>query len=86
MNVILHRSFEKNYRKLRESEKQRFKQRRNVFLKNPFDPILNNHALKGKYEGFRSINIGGDLRVVYKTLDEQTAIFVDIDTHSNLYR
>lgn len=51
---------------------------------NEFDPLLNNHALGGKYAGFRSINITGDLRVLYKKNGE-FVIFVKIDSHSNLY-
>lgn len=84
MKIKLHRDFEKQYQSLRESEKKRFKQRRDLFLQDEFNPILNNHSLKGKYLGFRSINITGDLRVVYKKYDDE-AIFVAIDSHSNLY-
>ncbi len=85
MKIILHKNFEKQYGKLRGKEKQKFKERRNIFLNYPFQPVLNNHPLKGKFKGYRSINITGDLRAVYKLLNEETAIFVAIDTHSNLY-
>lgn len=84
MKILLHRSFDKAYLKLKPSEKAKFKQRRDLFLKDEFNPLLNNHALKGKYLGFRSINITGDLRTVFKKTGD-TAIFVTIDTHSNLY-
>ena len=85
MKIRLHRNFEKQYEKLRRQEKEKFKKRRNLFLKDPFDPILNNHPLHGKYEGYRSINITGDLRVVYEFVDRDMAYFVAIDSHSNLY-
>lgn len=84
MKIKLHRSFEKQYQKLRESEKKKFKKRRDLFLQDEFHPILNNHPLKGKYQGFRSINVTGDLRAVFKR-ESDTAIFVAIDSHSNLY-
>lgn len=86
MRALLHKSFEKQFKKLRPNEKQRFKERRNIFLENPFDPILNNHDLKGRYERYRSINITGDWRAVSKLLDKNTAVFTDIDTHSHLYK
>lgn len=86
MKIIVSKSFEKKYQKLRDSEKEKFKQRRDIFLANPFDPILNNHALKGKYKGYRTINIAGDLRALYEPLDKDTAHFILIDTHSNLYK
>lgn len=85
MKIRLHRNFERQYKKLRRQEKEKFKERRNLFLQNQFDPILNNHSLHGKYEGYRSINITGDLRVVYELINKDTAYFVAIDSHSNLY-
>ena len=86
MRILLHRNFDKKYRKLRDSEKQAFKSRRDIFFKNPFDPILNNHQLGGKYKSCRSIDITGDLRVIFKMIDENLAYFLIIDTHSNLYK
>ena len=86
MRILTHRNFDKAYMKLRDGEKNRFKERRNMFLNNPFYPMLNNHALNGKYVGCRSINIGGDLRAIFKMLNEKTALFVDVDTHPNLYK
>ena len=85
MKILLHKNFERQYEKLRLSEKQQFKGRRDIFLQDEFDPILNNHPLRGNYQGYRSINIMGDLRVVYRHVQENAVIFVAIDTHSNLY-
>lgn len=84
MKIKLHKDFEKQYKKLRENEKKKFKERRDLFLQNEFNPILNNHALKGKYQGYRSMNITGDFRAIFKMVGEE-ATFVAIDSHSNLY-
>ena len=85
MKIIWHKNFKKYYSKLRAGEKRKFKERRNLFLQNPFHPILNNHGLHGKYAGFRSLNITGDLRVLYEPIGEHIAHFIIIDTHSNLF-
>lgn len=85
MKIVFHRNFEKQYSKLRPNEKKRFKQRRVVFLIDPYDSILNNHPLRGRYKGYRSINVGGDIRVIYTLIKDDIAYFVAIDTHSNLY-
>ncbi len=85
MKIVFHKNFDKQYSKLRVSEKEQFKEKRDIFLKEEFNPILHNHSLKGKYKGYRSINISGDLRAVYKYLKQDTIIFVAIDSHSNLY-
>lgn len=84
MIIHLHENFKKGYKKLTESQKNKFKERRNLFMTNEFDPILNNHALSGGYAGYGSINITGDLRVLYKK-DGELVMFIKIGTHSNLY-
>lgn len=86
MKIFLHKNFTKKYAKLRQNEKVKFKERRNLFLKDPYDPLLNNHALTGKHTGSRSINVTGNLRVVYDIIHKDSVLFIDIDTHSNLYK
>lgn len=85
MKIILHKNFEKKYIKLKPNEKKKFKGRINLFLKDPFNRVLNNHLLHGKYKKCRSINITADLRVIYEFVKEDTALFIAIDSHSNLY-
>lgn len=47
---------------------------------------LRDHALVGKYRGYRSINITGDIRALYYTqADGAIVIFALIGTHSQLY-
>ena len=84
MEILLHKDFGKQYKKLIPSQKKKFKERRDLFLEDQFNPVLNNHSLKGKYLGYRSINITGDLRVVYISKGDKV-VFVTIDSHSNLY-
>ena len=86
MTIQLHKTFRKQYAKLTKAQKRKFKERRNVFLQDEFNPILNNHALKGKYKGYRSINITGDIRVIYINSSEENVVFVKIGSHSRLYR
>ena len=85
MKIRFHTNFDKKYKKLKESQKNKVQERLVLFLENPFSPILGNHPLKGKYTGYRSINITRDLRAVYKFISQKECIFVTIDTHSDLY-
>jgi len=85
MKIKFHKNFEKKYKKLPAKLKCKVKARNKLFSEDPFDPILNNHALQGKYSGYRSINVTGDLRIIYRLLGTSVALFVDIDSHSNLY-
>ncbi|OGG69123.1 hypothetical protein A3F27_03385 [Candidatus Kaiserbacteria bacterium RIFCSPHIGHO2_12_FULL_53_13] len=85
MIVYFHKNFEKQFAKLPQKIRAQFKKRRDVFLSDPYDPLLNNHALQGPLEGYRSINVTGDFRAIYKHLAEKAVEFVDIDTHHNLF-
>ncbi len=85
MKAFFHKNFEKKFSKLKISEKKKARERLRLFSKDPFDPVLKNHPLKGKYTDYRSINITGNLRAIYKFLNENECIFVAVDTHSNLY-
>lgn len=54
------RIFDKQLKKAPLSIKIAFRKRFEIFIKNRFNPQLNNHSLTGKLTGFRSINITGD--------------------------
>jgi len=85
MKIRFHKNFEKQYKKLKKKEKGKVQKKLELFLENPYHPQLNNHPLKGKYTDYRSINVTGDLRAIYKFINEKECVFVVIDTHSNLY-
>ncbi len=86
MKIRFHDNFEKQYRKLRKNEQSQVGERLSIFSADEFNPILNNHPLFGKYKGYRSVNITGDIRALYKYQNPSTCIFVIIDSHSNLYK
>ena len=86
MNIIFHKNFEKKFIKLSSRIQESFRKRRDLFLENPLHPQLNNHPLTGDRKGQWSINVTGHWRAIYIFKGEDTAIFIDIDTHGNLYR
>ena len=49
------------------------------------DPKLKVHPLKGKYAGYWSMSISGDIRALYVSEGETIVIFALIGTHSQLY-
>ena len=85
LKTTYHKDFVKAFKKLTRIQQNKFYGRLKIFVEDEYNPVLNNHGLKGNYRGFRSINIKGDLRAVYKKEAQETVIFVDIDSHSNLY-
>ena len=94
MNAIILRidyskKFIKQLKKAPLPIKKSFKNRFNLFLKDPHNPLLRNHLLTGSYSNCRSINITGDWRAIYsETLgkDGKVAIFLAFGTHSQLYK
>ena len=86
MKIVFHKNFERQYKKLPEKVKTRIKDRNLFFEKDPYNLLLNNHALKGTYAGCRSFNITGDIRIIYKLLSDDSALFMTIGSHSKLYQ
>lgn len=86
MKILFHKNFEKQYKKLTKKEQNNIREKLDLFLGDAFNPILKNHSLKGKYLDYRSINITGDLRAIYKYLNSDECIFVVLGNHNNLYK
>lgn len=82
---IYHRDFDKSYKKQTDEVKRAFKERRNLLFIDNGHPLLNNHPLQGKWHGCWSINVTGDVRAIYE-VEGFIAIFLDIGSHSQLYR
>jgi addiction module RelE/StbE family toxin len=85
MQIELHKNFLKSYSKLPKKIQEKFKERRNLFIENSFNPLLNNHSVEKTYPNLRSINITGDYRVLFEVKDKDTVIFMKIGTHPELY-
>lgn len=85
MNVRFHQNFIKSYRKRSSKIQKATDKRLKLFAKNPFSSILGNHQLIGKFTGYRSINITGDFRAIYKEISRDEVIFVLLGTHAELY-
>ncbi len=82
--IDFHRSWESDYKKLRPAQQERFREQMKLFMHNPRHPFLNNHALHGTMSGFRSLNVGGDLRAVFRETDDSYT-FYRVGTHHQLY-
>jgi addiction module RelE/StbE family toxin len=83
----LHRTFEKQLAKLPQKRRDKVIATIEQFLDDPTDPTLRNHELTGEWTGFRSISVGGDLRLHFQITDNDTvAYFVAVGSHSQLYK
>ncbi len=87
MQTFLHRQFLKKYQKLPKTVQNTFVERTHLLLTDPTHPLLRIHSLRGSLEPQKSMNITGDYRALF-IVDEQkqTITFLQIDTHSELYK
>jgi len=85
MHIVFHKSFKKEYKKLQTEIQNRFDERLKVFINDSNATILNIHSLQGKWKGYKSFNVSGDMRAIYKQ-DYKVVVFVSIGSHSELYR
>ncbi len=84
MTTVLSRAFIKSLSRVSPKIEAAFYERLALFTKESNHPILNNHALHGKFSDKRSINVTGDYRALFKNSGDAT-IFTDIGTHPQLY-
>ena len=87
MRVKFSRRFEKRYNRAPKKIRKAFDSRLEIFIADKFHPTLNNHALIGKFAGYRSLNITGDWRAVFREMDSGERVYFDlIGSHSQLYK
>lgn len=84
MTVEFTKNFIKQSKKLSPKLRVQVFQRIKLFTKEPLNPLLRDHQLKGKYKQYRSIDITGDYRALYLR-EENMVIFDIVGTHSQLY-
>ena len=84
------RTFQKQLLKVPVKVRAAFLERYKLFLVEPHNPQLSNHRLVGKLNGYRSINVTGDFRALYKECIDENGnrgiIFEMLGTHSQLYK
>jgi len=88
MEIRTDKSFLKNFNKRIFSNKNlvaRFNSRLKLFVSNPRNPLLKNHALIGKKQGLYSFSVAGDIRVIYQKVSENEIVLVDIGSHNQVY-
>lgn len=88
MKVIFDSKFRKIIKKrfpIGSLVNQQFSTRLKLFTENPNNPILKNHQLTGNMRGLFAISINGDVRAIYFLEGPNTAHFIDIGTHNQVY-
>ena len=85
MKFKYEKTFLRDLKKLKQSQRQEAIKRIKLFQRAPRHPLLHDHPLKGRLKGLRSINLSGDLRAHYRFDGVNNIIFLRLGTHSTLY-
>ena len=88
MKIVYDSLFIDTLKKVNVRIRKSFKERIFLFSKDPHNLQLDNHALREKYQGYRSIDITADYRAIYKERlegEKTIAYFTEPGTHKQLY-
>ena len=82
MEIVYSSKFAREYRKLPKDVKILAEEQEAIFRKDPFDPKLNTHKLKGKFDGFLSFSIGYKYRIIFEfAKDKKIVYFYTVGDH-----
>lgn len=86
MQSVNDRIFERQYKKLDQALRDKMWERLFLLTADNLNPLLNDHKLGPPFESYRSINITGDYRLVYKRIEKDTYYLRAVGTHHQLYK
>lgn len=86
MTLQYRKSFQVQFSKLPETKKQLVRDALELFEEDPMHESLRNHPLKDKWVNYRSITADDDLRLHYRVINKDTALFVAAGSHDELYK
>ena len=78
------RDFKKTSRRNPEL-KDKLQEALEIFVNDPYHPILGTHKLSGKLKGHHAFGLGYDLRVVFKFIDQEQVALISIGKHEEVY-
>ncbi len=85
MEIRFSKRFIKQLKKLNEKQQDRFWSQLQQWKIDANHPSLRTHKLSGNLSNFESINIGGELRALYRRHGKTVVVYEIIGTHSQLY-
>ncbi len=82
MEIIYSSKFAREYKKLPKPVKLAAEKLEATFRKDPFDPKLKTHKLKGRLQSFLSFSIGFKYRIIFElSKDKKTVYFLSVGDH-----
>jgi len=86
MIIRYHRVFEKKFASLQPRMRTKVIAALEQFQRNPYDPDLKNHALKGPFIGKRAFHVTGDIRIMFLEQGGYAVVLMlKVGTHAQVY-
>lgn len=88
IRLIWYKSFTRDYKKAIKKYpelKEKLEEALELFVSEPFHPLLGTHKLSGKLKGHHAFGLGYDLRVVIKFIDHKEVALISIGRHEEVY-
>ena len=85
METFRHKQFVKQMKKLPRPLRAQVMGRVQIHSNEPSNALLSDHKLNPPWDGYRSINITGDYRLIYKKLASDVYFLRTVGTHHQLF-
>jgi addiction module RelE/StbE family toxin len=86
VKIFFRKRFQKNFDRLPEKIQHKTRETLALFVLDPTDSTLKNHALSGRLIGQRAISVTGDYRIIFEQKDDYfLVIIIDVGRHATIY-
>ena len=88
IKLIWDQGFKRAYKqriKNNDEYKKKFWNALEVFVIEPFNPMLRTHKLRGKLKGLWVFSCFYDCRVIFKFIKQEEVLLIDIGSHDEVY-
>lgn len=85
LEIIVTEEFERLYKKLPKSIRNKTEKQEKLFRKNPFYPSLHTEKLNPKGKQLWSFRVDKKYRVAFRFIDSETTLFLAIGSHDWIY-
>ena len=88
IKLIWDQGFKRAYKKKiknNDEYKNKFWDALNLFVADPFNPLLKTHKLIGKLKGLWVFSCLYDCRIIFKFIKKEEVLLIDIGSHDEVY-
>lgn len=86
MNIFSTKKFKEEYNELPKNIREKAKKQEKLFKNNPFYPSLHTEKLTPKSKEVWSFRIDKNYRIVFRFLDKDKVLFLNVGPHDWIYR